>query len=73
VSCASVFQPTGHSLDVLPALTCAKRIELPRRSSGIVIGNRKGAAPWEVARPDAWRYLTEVQDAGRPANATGYR
>ncbi|MBG0822886.1 SDR family oxidoreductase [Planomonospora sp. ID91781] len=24
-------------------------------------------------RPDAWRYLVEVQDAGRPADATGYR
>ncbi len=23
--------------------------------------------------PDAWRYITEVQDAGRPADATGYR
>src|ERR671933_344990 len=25
------------------------------------------------SHPDAWRYLTEVQDAGRPADATGYR
>ncbi|MGW0080153.1 SDR family oxidoreductase [Streptomyces sp. NPDC003393] len=25
------------------------------------------------SRPDAWRYLTEVQDAGEPADATGYR
>ena len=25
------------------------------------------------SRPDAWRYLVEVQDAGRPADATGYR
>jgi NAD(P)-dependent dehydrogenase (short-subunit alcohol dehydrogenase family) len=23
--------------------------------------------------PDAWRYVREVQDAGRPADATGYR
>jgi NAD(P)-dependent dehydrogenase (short-subunit alcohol dehydrogenase family) len=25
------------------------------------------------SKPDAWRYLVEVQDAGKPANVTGYR
>lgn len=25
------------------------------------------------SRPDAWRYLSEVQDAGKPADVTGYR
>ena len=25
------------------------------------------------SQPDAWRYLVEVQDAGKPADATGYR
>ncbi|OBZ11121.1 SDR family oxidoreductase [Bacillus sp. FJAT-26390] len=25
------------------------------------------------SQPDAWRYVVEVQDAGKPANATGYR
>ncbi len=25
------------------------------------------------SRPDAWRYMREVADAGRPANTTGYR
>jgi NAD(P)-dependent dehydrogenase (short-subunit alcohol dehydrogenase family) len=25
------------------------------------------------SRPDCWRYLVEVQEAGRPADATGYR
>jgi NAD(P)-dependent dehydrogenase (short-subunit alcohol dehydrogenase family) len=25
------------------------------------------------SRPDCWRYLTEVQEAGKPADATGYR
>ena len=25
------------------------------------------------SQPDAWRYLVEVQDADRPADATGYR
>ena len=25
------------------------------------------------SRPDAWRYVAEIQDAGKPADATGYR
>ena len=25
------------------------------------------------SQPDAWRYMVEVQDAGKPADATGYR
>ena len=25
------------------------------------------------SQPDAWRYLVEVQDAGKPPDATGYR
>jgi NAD(P)-dependent dehydrogenase (short-subunit alcohol dehydrogenase family) len=32
-----------------------------------------GFADLDGSRPDAWRYLVEVQDAGRPADATGYR
>jgi hypothetical protein len=25
------------------------------------------------SQPDAWRYVTEVQNAGKPADVTGYR
>jgi hypothetical protein len=25
------------------------------------------------SQPDCWRYMTEVVDAGKPADATGYR
>jgi hypothetical protein len=25
------------------------------------------------SKPDAWRYIVEVQDAGKPADVTGYR
>ncbi len=25
------------------------------------------------SQPDCWRYMVEVQDAGRPADPTGYR
>jgi len=32
-----------------------------------------GFTDLDGSQPDCWRYITEVQDAGRPANATGYR
>ena len=32
-----------------------------------------GFSDRDGSRPDAWRYLVEVQDAGKPADVTGYR
>jgi NAD(P)-dependent dehydrogenase (short-subunit alcohol dehydrogenase family) len=32
-----------------------------------------GFTDLDGSQPDAWRYLTEVQDAGKPADTTGYR
>jgi NAD(P)-dependent dehydrogenase (short-subunit alcohol dehydrogenase family) len=32
-----------------------------------------GVTDLDGSRPDCWRYLVEVQEAGRPADATGYR
>ena len=32
-----------------------------------------GFTDLDGSRPDAWRYLVEVQDAGLPADPTGYR
>lgn len=32
-----------------------------------------GFTDTDGSQPDAWRYLREVQDAGKPADATGYR
>lgn len=32
-----------------------------------------GVDDLDGSRPDAWRYLVEVQDLGRPADTTGYR
>jgi NAD(P)-dependent dehydrogenase (short-subunit alcohol dehydrogenase family) len=32
-----------------------------------------GFTDLDGSRPDCWRYMVEVQDAGRPADATGYR
>jgi hypothetical protein len=32
-----------------------------------------GFTDLDGSQPDAWRYLTEVVDAGKPADTTGYR
>jgi len=32
-----------------------------------------GFTDLDGSQPDAWRYITEVQEAGKPADATGYR
>ena len=32
-----------------------------------------GFTDLDGSRPDCWRYLVEVQEAGRPADAAGYR
>ncbi len=32
-----------------------------------------GFTDLDGSAPDAWRYLVEVQDAGKPADVTGYR
>jgi NAD(P)-dependent dehydrogenase (short-subunit alcohol dehydrogenase family) len=32
-----------------------------------------GFTDLDGSRPDAWRYVVEVQEAGKPADATGYR
>ncbi|GAA3847591.1 SDR family oxidoreductase [Streptomyces phyllanthi] len=32
-----------------------------------------GFTDLDGSRPDAWRYLVEIQDTGKPADATGYR
>jgi hypothetical protein len=31
-----------------------------------------GFTDLDGSRPDAWRYLIEVEEAGKPADATGY-
>jgi hypothetical protein len=32
-----------------------------------------GFTDLDGSQPDAWRYLVEVQDVGKPADVTGYR
>lgn len=41
-------------------------------SSG-VLAQHYGFTDLDGSAPDAWRYLVEVQDAGKPADTTGYR
>jgi NAD(P)-dependent dehydrogenase (short-subunit alcohol dehydrogenase family) len=37
------------------------------------LAHEYGFTDLDGSRPDCWRYLVEVQDAGLPADATGYR
>jgi hypothetical protein len=37
------------------------------------LSHEYGFTDADGSRPDAWRYLVEVQDAGRDADVTGYR
>ena len=50
------------------ALGCKKN---PLSSGGLA--KIYGFTDVDGSQPDAWRYLVEVQDAGRPADTTGYR
>ncbi|MET7825069.1 MULTISPECIES: SDR family oxidoreductase [unclassified Streptomyces] len=41
--------------------------------SGGRLAREYGFTDRDGSRPDAWRYMVEVQDKGRPADVTGYR
>ncbi|QYX75497.1 SDR family oxidoreductase [Streptomyces akebiae] len=41
--------------------------------SGGSLARTYGFTDLDGSRPDAWRYIVEVQDAGKPADTTGYR
>ncbi len=44
-----------------------------RSTSSGELGRVYGVDDVDGSRPDAWRYVVEVQDAGLPADTTGYR
>ena len=46
---------------------------LERSFSSGALAKEYGFTDLDGSRPDAWRYLVEVQDAGLPADTTGYR
>lgn len=41
--------------------------------SSAEMAKRYGFTDIDGSQPDSWRYLVEVQEAGKPADATGYR
>jgi len=55
----------------------AAAADLRRRSGGSFssggLAREYGFTDLDGSQPDCWRYMIEVQDAGRPADPTGYR
>jgi len=51
--------------------------DVRRRSGGSFssggLAREYGFTDVDGSQPDCWRYLVEVQEAGRPPDATGYR
>jgi NAD(P)-dependent dehydrogenase (short-subunit alcohol dehydrogenase family) len=44
-----------------------------RSTSSGALAQEYGFTDLDGSRPDCWRYMVEVQDAGRPVDVTGYR
>jgi NAD(P)-dependent dehydrogenase (short-subunit alcohol dehydrogenase family) len=63
---------TGRAVAALAADPAKARWNGQSLSSGQLAGVY-GFTDLDGSRPDCWRYLVEVQEAGRPADATGYR
>ncbi|WP_181796448.1 SDR family oxidoreductase [Streptomyces sp. WELS2] len=63
---------TGRAVAALAADPDVARLNGQSLSSG-GLARVYGFTDLDGSRPDAWRYLTEVQDAGKPADVTGYR
>ncbi|TRC82093.1 SDR family oxidoreductase [Mesorhizobium sp. WSM4307] len=62
----------GRAVAALAADTNRSRWNGQSLSSG-GLAQVYGFTDLDGSRPDAWRYVPEVQDAGKPADATGYR
>ncbi|WP_428956779.1 SDR family oxidoreductase [Streptomyces sp. cg35] len=63
---------TGRAVAALAADPDVSRFNGTSLSSG-GLAQVYGFTDLDGSRPDAWRYLVEVQDAGKPADVTGYR
>jgi|SoiMethySBSTD1v2_1073268.scaffolds.fasta_scaffold01619_14 NAD(P)-dependent dehydrogenase (short-subunit alcohol dehydrogenase family) len=63
---------TGRAVAALAADPDVARWNQQSVSSG-QLARVYGFTDVDGSRPDAWRYLVEVQDPGRPADTTGYR
>ncbi|WP_329416015.1 SDR family oxidoreductase [Streptomyces sp. NBC_00704] len=62
----------GRAVAALAADPGVARFNGRSLSSG-GLAREYGFTDLDGSRPDAWRYLVEVQDAGKPADVTGYR
>ncbi|MFF1549002.1 SDR family oxidoreductase [Streptomyces sp. NPDC058291] len=62
----------GRAVAALAADPGVARFNGHSLSSG-GLAREYGFTDLDGSRPDAWRYLVEVQDAGKPADTTGYR
>ncbi|MEU9916128.1 SDR family oxidoreductase [Streptomyces sp. NPDC051001] len=62
----------GRAVAALAADPDVARFNGQSLSSGGLAGTY-GFTDLDGSRPDAWRYVVEVQDAGKPADTTGYR
>ena len=62
----------GRAVAALAADPEVKRWNGKSLSSG-ELAKIYGFTDVDGSRPDAWRYIVEVQDAGKPADVTGYR
>ncbi|MFC8069662.1 SDR family oxidoreductase [Streptomyces sp. NPDC057293] len=62
----------GRAVAALAADPDVARFNGRSLSSG-GLAQEYGFTDLDGSRPDAWRYLVEVQDPGRPADVTGYR
>ncbi|MEU5635509.1 SDR family oxidoreductase [Streptomyces rishiriensis] len=62
----------GRAVAALAADPGVARFNGQSLSSG-GLAREYGFTDLDGSRPDAWRYLVEVQDAGKPADTTGYR
>ncbi|MGV4980653.1 SDR family oxidoreductase [Streptomyces sp. NRAIS4] len=62
----------GRAVAALAADPDVARFNGQSWSSG-GLAQEYGFTDLDGSRPDAWRYLVEVQDAGKPADVSGYR
>jgi NAD(P)-dependent dehydrogenase (short-subunit alcohol dehydrogenase family) len=80
---AAAFQPHFAAISESPRFVgravaaLAADPDLQRRSGGSFssgeLAREYGFTDLDGSRPDCWRYMVEVQDAGRPADPVGYR
>ena len=62
----------GRAVAALAADPGVRRWNGKSTSSG-ELAQLYGFTDLDGSRPDAWRYIVEVQDPGKPADTTGYR